>query len=225
MTPLRGDLCRADLAVLERTGGHPDRILGLGRRRLTAIIVGASNDHLGAERADDWLESATRSSELYAKHAAFAADALADDVLTDLRLLTAIEGELARHAAARERAYCAADSKQLARSLPGVSTIGAPALVALMGRPGRFRARRPVPLVQRAGTRASETGDTHRKGQAMSKAGPGPLRTTLVRAADTARKHDPQLARVYHAQMTERGRPTSRRCAWWRPIWRSAACW
>jgi transposase len=207
MTPLRGDLCRADLAVLERTGGHPDRILGLGRRRLTAIIVGASNDHLGAERADDWLESATRSSELYAKHAAFAADALADDVLTELRLLTAIEGELARHAAARERAYCAVDSKQLARSLPGVSTIGAPALVALMGRPGRFEHGDQFRSYSGLAPRASETGDTDRKGQVMSKAGPGLLRTTLVRAADTARKQDPQLARVYHAQMTERGAP------------------
>ena len=40
----------------------------------------------------------------------------------------------------------------------------------------------------------------------MSKAGPALLRTTLIRAADTARKHDPQLARIYYQQMTERGK-------------------
>lgn len=45
--------------------------------------------------------------------------------------------------------------------------------------------------------KASETGDTDRKGQAMSKAGSSLLRTTLVRAADNARKVDPQLARIY----------------------------
>ena len=40
----------------------------------------------------------------------------------------------------------------------------------------------------------------------MSKAGNSLLRTTLVRAADNARKQDPQLARIYYVQMTERGK-------------------
>ena len=40
----------------------------------------------------------------------------------------------------------------------------------------------------------------------MSKAGSSLLRTTLVRAADNARHQDPQLARIYHQQMTERGK-------------------
>jgi hypothetical protein len=39
----------------------------------------------------------------------------------------------------------------------------------------------------------------------MSKAGPALLRTTLVRAADHARKQDPQLARIYYTQVVERG--------------------
>lgn len=40
----------------------------------------------------------------------------------------------------------------------------------------------------------------------MSKAGSSLLRTTFVRAAETARKQDPQLARIYHVQMVERGK-------------------
>ena len=40
----------------------------------------------------------------------------------------------------------------------------------------------------------------------MSKAGSSLLRTTLVRAADTARKTDPQLARIYYIQIVERGK-------------------
>jgi hypothetical protein len=39
----------------------------------------------------------------------------------------------------------------------------------------------------------------------MSKAGPRLLRTTLIRAADTARHLDPQLARLYYVQVVERG--------------------
>jgi hypothetical protein len=39
----------------------------------------------------------------------------------------------------------------------------------------------------------------------MSKAGPSLLRSAFVRAADGARKQDPQLARIYYLQMTGRG--------------------
>ena len=39
----------------------------------------------------------------------------------------------------------------------------------------------------------------------MCKAGSSLLRTTLIRAADNARKQDPQLARIYYMQMVERG--------------------
>ncbi len=40
----------------------------------------------------------------------------------------------------------------------------------------------------------------------MSKAGSSLLRTTLVRAAGTARKLAPQLAAIYYQQMTQRGK-------------------
>ena len=39
----------------------------------------------------------------------------------------------------------------------------------------------------------------------MTKAGPRLLRSQLVQSANTARKLDPQLAAIYHAQMTQRG--------------------
>ena len=46
----------------------------------------------------------------------------------------------------------------------------------------------------------------------MSKAGPSLLRSAFVRAADTARKQDPQLARIYYLQMTERGATHLKAC-------------
>ena len=51
-----------------------------------------------------------------------------------------------------------------------------------------------------------------RKGQSMSKAGPSLLRTMFYRAADTARRQDPQLARIYYVQMTERGATPRKAC-------------
>jgi hypothetical protein len=53
--------------------------------------------------------------------------------------------------------------------------------------------------------RANQTGQTDRNHQPMTKAGPRALRSQLVQSANTARKLDPQLAAVYHAQMTQRG--------------------
>jgi hypothetical protein len=94
----------------------------------------------------------------------------------------------------------------LARSLPGVADVSGPALVAAMGDPARFTRGKQFRSFTGLVPKASETGDTDRKGQPMSKAGPSLLRTTLVRAADNARRTDPQLARIYYVQMVERGK-------------------
>ncbi|GAB3068797.1 hypothetical protein GCM10027053_36210 [Intrasporangium mesophilum] len=80
-----------------------------------------------------------------------------------------------------------------------------PVLAAAIGDPSRFPSGAHFKSFAGLAPKASETGQTDRKGEPMSKAGPNLLRVTLVRAADTARKQDPQLARVYHQQMVERG--------------------
>jgi hypothetical protein len=87
-------------------------------------------------------------------------------------------------------------------------------------RPGRDRRPRPdrhhgqgqrFPRASAFGSftglapRASQTGQTHGKPQPISKAGNRLLRTTLHRAADNARRVDPQLARIYYTQMVEPG--------------------
>jgi hypothetical protein len=60
---------------------------------------------------------------------------LAAEVATEVRLLRAVQAELAEHATHREHAYRWPDPGQLARSLPGLAHIGAPALVAICGSP------------------------------------------------------------------------------------------
>ena len=205
MTPLTGDLGAADLAVLERFA-DPNLLVKTGVRRLAALIVKASHGHLGTERAEQWIAAAEASLELYAGHPAVAFADLAAEIATEVRLLAAIGAELAAHGAAREAAYKAVDPAGLAQSLPGVADVGGPAIVAAMGDPGRFARGKQFRSFTGLVPRASETGNTDRKGQPMSKAGSALLRTTLVRAADTARKQDPQLARIYYLQMVERGK-------------------
>jgi transposase len=205
MSPLTGELGVADLAVLERYA-DPHTLVRLGLKRLTTLIEKASTGHQGIDRARQWITAAEASIELYGGHPAVAFADLAAEIATEVRLLRAVQAELATHATERETAYRWVDPAGLARSLPGVADIGGPALVAAMGDPARFSRGKQFRSFTGLVPKASETGDTNRKGQPMSKAGSSLLRTTLVRAADNARKVDPQLARIYHVQMVERGK-------------------
>jgi transposase len=205
MTPLTGDLGVADLAVLERWA-NPNLLLEAGPKRLTAVIAKASRNQQGAERASEWIAAAEAAVELYAGHSAVAFADLAAEVATEARLLRAVQAELAAHATEREHTYRRVDPTGLARSLPGLGEIGGPALVAAMGDPTRFATGKQFRSFTGLTPRTSETGETNRKGQPMSKAGSSLLRTTLIRAADHARKQDPQLARIYWTQIVERGK-------------------
>jgi transposase len=205
-SPLTGELGAADLAVLEATGGDPHALLAAGRARLLRGIGAASHGQQGAARAQQWLDAARAALALYAGYPAVAFTELAAEVATEVRLLAATQVELARHAREREGCYQRVDPAGLARSLPGLAEIGGPALVATMGPPGRFATAGKFRAFTGLAPRASETGNTDRKGQPISKAGSRLLRTTLVRAADNARRLDPQLARIYYVQMVQRGK-------------------
>jgi transposase len=211
MTPLAGDLGKADLAVLERYA-DPRVLLGAGTAELTRLITAVSGHQQGSQRAGQWQAAAAAAVELYGDHPAVPYSELAAEVVTEIRLLRAIQAELAAHAAAREQHCRRVDPGQLARSLPGFAEIGAPVLVAAMGRPDRFSDGSRFKSYVGLTPRASETGETDRKGQPMSKAGPSQLRSAFVRAAGTARRQDPQLARIYYLQMTERGATHLKAC-------------
>jgi transposase len=204
-SPLAGELGQADLAVLERWA-DPHALMALGRARLARVIAQASNGQQGARRAEQWLTAAKAALELYGDHPAIAFTELAAEVTTEVRLLRATQAELAAHATKREACYQSVDPAALARSLPGLATVGGPALVATMGPASRFRTAAKFRAFTGLAPKASETGQTDRKGQPISKAGNRLLRTTLVRAADHARRQDPQLARIYWTQMVERGK-------------------
>jgi transposase len=211
MTPLTGDLGQAGLAILERYAG-PRVLLDASAEEVTRLITSTSNKQQGQERAQQWRAAAAAAIELYGDHPAVPYAELAAEAATEVRLLRAIQGELALHAAAREQRYLQVDPGQLARSLPGFAEISAPVLTAAMGRPGRFRNRTRFKSCAGLAPRASQTGQTGRKDQPMSKAGPFLLRATLFRAAGTARRQDPQLARIYYQQMTERGATHLKAC-------------
>ncbi|WP_034088313.1 IS110 family transposase [Streptacidiphilus albus] len=205
-SPLHADLGVADLAVLEHYA-DPHALVRLGPARLTALIHRVSHSHQGAERAAEWLHAARVSLEVYAGYTGMPFTDLAEEIATEVRRIRALDTETGHHAAARDLAYQFTDPRRLAATLPGLGVIGAPAVTAAIGDPHRFRTAGKFKSYTGLAPRVSQTGDTDRKGQSMTKAGPQLLRSTLVRAADMARKQDPQLAKVYYTQMVERGAP------------------
>ncbi len=198
-------LARADLAVLERYG-DPRALADADDDTLVSVIREASAGRGDTQTNVDGFRAAARQAlQVYGDSVAVAVDVLADEIATEIRLLRATETERDRHAAAREQAYAQVDPEQLGRSLPGLGAIGAPMLVSVLGQPARFARGSQVKAFVGLTPRASETGETDRKGQPISKAGNRDLPTQLTRSADTARRHDPQLAAVYYDQMVPKG--------------------
>lgn len=86
--------------------------------------------------------------DLYVHHPAVPLADPAAEVATEVRLLQAMLAELAAREVTWEETYRAVDPKQLAWSLPGIAEVSGPVLVAVMGRPARFRlgrTSRPTP--------------------------------------------------------------------------------
>ncbi len=197
-------LNHTDLAVLERYA-DPRALLAAGPARLTRLIATSSRGQLGPAKTQALRTAAAEAVALWDGDSAAALDDLAAEVASEVRLVRAAEAERARHQHARDTALDHVDPAGLAASLPGLGPVGTAQLVATMGRPGRFPNAGAFKAFTGLTPRASETGQTDRKHQPMTKAGPRALRSQLIQSADTARKLDPQLAAVYHAQMTQRG--------------------
>jgi len=197
-------LNHTDLAVLERYA-DPRALLAAGPARLRRLIATTSRGQLGAAKAQALRTAAAEAVALWDGDSAAALDDLAAEVASQVRLVRAAEAERTRHQHARDTALAHVDPAGLAASLPGLGPVGTAQLVATMGRPGRFPNAGAFKAFTGLTPRANQTGQTDRKHQPMTKAGPRALRSQLIQSADTARKLDPQLAAVYHAQMTQRG--------------------
>lgn len=199
-------LNRTDLAVLERYA-HPGALLAAGRARLARLVHTESRGKLGDDKVQALRTAAEQALQLWGDDPAIALSDLAEEITTEIRLLRLAETERARHEAARDAAQADVDPQGLATSLPGLGPVGATQLLAAMGRPGRFRNAAAFKSFTGLAPKASETGNTDRKSQPMSKAGNSALRSQLIQSANTARQLDPQLAAIYYAQMTQRGAP------------------
>jgi len=170
--------------------------------------------------AERWRAAAKASVALYAGDGAVAFSGLAAEVATEVRLLRAVEDELAHHAEAREDAYRRVDPEELARSLPGIAEVGGPVLQAVVGRAHRFEGGSQFNSFTGL-PKASETGETDRKGQPMSRPDPRcSARSCCARPTWRARSI-PSSPRSTARRWSSEGPTTSRPWAWSPRTWRS----
>ncbi len=103
------------------------------------------------------------------------------------------------------RTYEQAYPDDVLLSIPGIGPVVGSIVRATMGDARHFKNASSVRAYTGLTPREDSSGDQQRRGR-ISKSGPNLLRWALFMAADTARKHDPQLADLYRRLMVERGR-------------------
>jgi hypothetical protein len=82
----------------------------------------------------------------------------------------------------------------------------APTFFSYFGEPGRFGCTRKAQGFVGFYPATEDSGQSERKGTALSKEGPGLLRRDLFRASDHFLRVDPDGARVYYDQMVNKGK-------------------
>jgi transposase len=206
MSPLTGKMTRADMAVLERWA-DPNLLVKAGPKRVGALIAKASRGHTtGTDRAQEWIDAANAAVELYGDHPAVAFTEIAAEIASEVRLTRATMDELELHAAARET--------PTRRSILMGWRAACPGWLISAGR--RWSRRWVIRHGSRPPNSSGRSPGSPREHQrpvtATAKANRCPrlvrrcCAPRSVRAADTARKQDPQLARIYYVQMVERGK-------------------
>jgi hypothetical protein len=123
-----------------------------------------------------------------------------------LEQIEALERTLESKEQQIEQAYVKADPDQTFKTVPGVGDRTAPSFFSYFGEPQRFPTTRKAQGFVGFYPATDSSGQKDRKGTALSKEGPGPLRRDLYLATDHFRRQDPQGAWIYYDQMVNKGK-------------------
>jgi transposase len=187
----------------------PDAVLAARRATLARAIAkhaSGNHPHTGpfVEALIDGLKDAAREARaLHRGHVDFAElqaeVALEIDLM--LRHIEAIAA-LDRRIAAL---YAELHPSDVLRTIPGIGEQLAPVLIGVLHTPARFRSERHVRGFCGLFPRRADSGGAERPGQKITQSGNDRVKRALMLAADTARRVDPELARVYWGLMTTKG--------------------
>ena len=222
MTPLTGDSASPTWPCWN-AGPTRTRWSSWASKRLDGADRQGIEQPQGADRADAVARRRRGGGRALRRPPGVAFADLAAEVATEVRLLRAVQAELAAHAAERETAYRWVDPAGLARSPARPGRRRRPRPRRRHGRPGPLRHGQAVPVLHRA--RPQGLRDRRHRPQ-----GPSHVQGRVVAAAhhpDPRRRHTPASKTPSWPGSTtcrwsNAARTTSARSAWSPPTWPSA---
>lgn len=220
-----GEYGKTALAVLERWA-DPRAVKRAGRKRITTRMIRVSRGGWREDRADRVLAAAEETLRLWADGGIDFTE-LAEDIATEVRVIQALNTEIANLDERIEVLYAKADPVGIVVSAPGVGVTSAGGILGRIGDMNRFDNLRGVRAFTGMVPKVDQSGLFDNPHRGITKKGDPGLRRVLFLAADAARKVDPTLAARYHRLMTTEGKHhVSALCAVATVlITRIAACW
>jgi transposase len=204
MSEVLGDeLGKGAMALLSRAG-DPRRMLRLGRSRVAALLIKATRGAWREPKAAQILAAARAAIELWEGLEGCDFAEVAEDLAAEVRLIRALEAEISDCDARAAGFLAEVDPEGLHRSLPGFAERTATTVAGRLGDARRFGSIGAVRSYIGMIPGTDQSGESERRPR-LTKAGDRLLRTSLFLAADAARQIDPQLARIYHRQVMDKG--------------------
>ena len=197
------ELGKGAMALLGRAG-DPRVMLRLGKARLAALFIKATRGAWREPKAEQVLAAARSAIELWDGLEGCDFAEIADDLAAEVRLIKALDAEVAEADARAAGLLKEIDPQGLYESLPGFGERTATTVAGRLGGVDRFRNTAAVRSFIGMIPGTDQSGETEGRPR-LTKAGDRMLRTALYLAAEHARRLDPQLARIYHRQIVDRG--------------------
>jgi Transposase IS116/IS110/IS902 family len=190
-------------------------IVRLGRAPLTALFIKATRGAWREAKADEVLGVARQAVALWDGLEGCDFPEVAEDVASEVRIMRALQAQIRELDARCAGLLSEIDPRGLHLSMPGFAERTPTTVAGRLGDASRFHSAAAVRSFVGMIPGTDQSGERE-WGPRLTKAGDHLLRTTLWLAADAARKLDPQLARIYHTQMVDKGNITPRPCVPWR---------
>lgn len=200
---LGGELGKGALAVLGRYG-DPNRLVRLGPARLAQVLIKATRGQWREPKARQILGAARSAIELWEGLEGCEFTEVAEDLAAEVRIIRVLEAELRELDVRAAGLLDEIDPDGIVRSLPGFAERTATTVLGRLGDPGRFSTGAKIRAFAGVVPATEQSGQTEAPAR-LTKHGDRVMRHALFMAAEAARQLDPQLAQIYHRQMTDKG--------------------
>lgn len=206
------DLGKGAMRLLGRHGS-PQAMVRLGKTRMAALLAKATRGQWDELKAEQVLAVARAAMDLWQGLDGCDFSGLAEDLACEARIINQLEAEVKKLDGRAAALLSDIDPDELHLSMPGFGPRTATTVAGRLGDPARFANSAAVRSFIGMIPGTDQSGEREGRPK-LTKSGDRLLRTALFLAADAARKEDPQLARIYHSQIVDKGNhPTKAQCA------------